>query len=293
MTIYALLDPKTNNIRYVGQTTQKVNLRYNGHLNEAIRHKKRTKVKNWIKSLLNQNLKPKLIELENADNFNKLCELEKFYISYFNFLTNNSLLNHTEGGEGTPGRILSKNTKKLISKANKGLKRSEECKKKISNSKIGHKHSDEYKIKARSWHKKRPIIDLETLEIYESIMDASRKLNVSSGHIATTLKEKRYTIKNRYLEYLPNNILDLESWSNNLLTDKKLEKKYKDLKKFQQKAIFCVETGEIFESIKQAAKQLNLDSSRISAVCKNKRKSTGNYSFKYFKETCGSSEENK
>jgi plasmid maintenance system antidote protein VapI len=41
----------------------------------------------------------------------------------------------------------------------------------------------------------------------------------------------------------------------------------------------CLETGEVFKSGREAAKKLNLQRSKISNVCKGKRKSTGGYTF--------------
>jgi len=43
----------------------------------------------------------------------------------------------------------------------------------------------------------------------------------------------------------------------------------------------CVETGEIFAKISEAARKMNLSQSKISLVCSGKRKSTGGYHFKY------------
>lgn len=46
-------------------------------------------------------------------------------------------------------------------------------------------------------------------------------------------------------------------------------------------ALYCVETGELFSSIKEAAIKLNLQSSKICNVLKGKRKHTGGLTFKY------------
>ena len=51
--------------------------------------------------------------------------------------------------------------------------------------------------------------------------------------------------------------------------------------KMGTKKVQCIETGETFESITECAKQLKLNPSHITAVCKGKRKSTGHKHFKY------------
>jgi hypothetical protein len=60
-------------------------------------------------------------------------------------MNGNKLVNLTNGGDGTPGRVCSEETKKKISESNKGKKISEETKKKISESNKGKKLSDEHK----------------------------------------------------------------------------------------------------------------------------------------------------
>jgi deoxycytidylate deaminase len=47
------------------------------------------------------------------------------------------------------------------------------------------------------------------------------------------------------------------------------------------KAVLCVETGEVFKSGREAAKKLNLKASKISNVCHGKRRTTGGYTFKF------------
>lgn len=51
------------------------------------------------------------------------------------------------------------------------------------------------------------------------------------------------------------------------------------------KAIICLETNKVYRSAREAAKDLNLQYSKISNVCTGKRKSTGGYTFKFFKSS--------
>lgn len=90
--IYVLKHPITEEIRYIGVTTSKVNLRYSQHLYS----KKRlgTPVSKWIYSLSLEELKPSIevIEICNKENWE---EREKFWISNYE-----NLLNIHEGGKG-------------------------------------------------------------------------------------------------------------------------------------------------------------------------------------------------
>lgn len=47
------------------------------------------------------------------------------------------------------------------------------------------------------------------------------------------------------------------------------------------KKVYCIELDSVFESAKQAAKQLNLSNSNIAKCCKGKYKTTGGYHWKY------------
>ena len=54
--IYTLSNPLTNEIRYIGKTSQKLEKRLDNHLY----NKSKTYCKSWIQSLINNNLKPKI-----------------------------------------------------------------------------------------------------------------------------------------------------------------------------------------------------------------------------------------
>lgn len=89
--IYGLICPLSNEIRYVGKTTQKLNKRLSQYLSAT--YKSNPHKYNWINQLKLQGLKPtiKIIEICNSVNW---VEREKFWI---NDITN--LTNITQGGE--------------------------------------------------------------------------------------------------------------------------------------------------------------------------------------------------
>jgi hypothetical protein len=90
--IYGLVDPRTNEIRYVGKTKRTLRVRLRAHINDE--PKSNTYKHNWINQLKQINLDPIIIELELCDE-NTWIEREKYWISYFKNLTN-----LTTGGEG-------------------------------------------------------------------------------------------------------------------------------------------------------------------------------------------------
>lgn len=117
--IYYLIDPRTNEIRYVGKTTKSLTYRLiNGHMQDT----SKTHKTNWIKSLKKEGLMPIIELVETCDNEEKCNYLEKYHIQLLGRADKGLgiLVNSTDGGEGTTGRVLTKETKGKISKGNKG-----------------------------------------------------------------------------------------------------------------------------------------------------------------------------
>lgn len=72
--IYTLIDPITNEIRYVGKTTQDPIKRYSQHLRNS--KKRKTFVNIWVNDLLNDNIKPIMNVVDSCESCNWI-ELEK------------------------------------------------------------------------------------------------------------------------------------------------------------------------------------------------------------------------
>ena len=106
MTIYVLIDPRTEEIRYVGRTSKKPEERLFGHIYRSNRgcHKDR-----WIRQLRRAGLVPRMVVIQRVP---LLCwrEAERYWIGHFNSI-GCPLTNSAEGGEGTPGCITSEKTR--------------------------------------------------------------------------------------------------------------------------------------------------------------------------------------
>lgn len=109
--IYALLDPRDNEVRYIGKTTNPKN-RLSGHITECKKEQSTHYRAKWIKSLLKDNLKPLI-------KFLKICALTdfvKYETEYIQLYKNNKLTNSDETGQGNVGRrqeILDKQSEKM------------------------------------------------------------------------------------------------------------------------------------------------------------------------------------
>lgn len=98
-TVYALSDPSTGLIRYVGITTRTLSSRVSEHIyNSTCR---RTHCASWVKSLTRKGLRPVPLVLETGDGAGWADAERKWIASYR--AAGADLTNHTDGGEGTLG----------------------------------------------------------------------------------------------------------------------------------------------------------------------------------------------
>lgn len=153
--IYGLIDPITNRIRYIGYTKNKnPKMRLYGHISEAKTlskpSSKNNHKNNWIRKLLNLNIRPRFIIIEIVP-FSKRKKKEKEWIAFFG---KENLVNATDGGDGGLGRRATEEEKlarSLASKGrpawNKGIPHTQEAKDKMSKTRKGRKLSD--------YHRKR------------------------------------------------------------------------------------------------------------------------------------------
>jgi AP2 domain len=134
--IYALVDPITNFVRYVGKANNPKR-RHFLHINPSSL-RPNTRKNNWIKSLLAVGKKPELIFLEEIKE-SVWQEAERRWIYYYRNISGYpELTNGTSGGDGAErGHKKTPDTLKKLSISGLGHKVSQETRDKISQSKIG------------------------------------------------------------------------------------------------------------------------------------------------------------
>lgn len=161
--IYALIDPRDSQVRYVGKANNPLD-RYTNHFNSA--RDKNTHKRNWINNVRESGYRPELLILDEVPK-SDWQYWEKFYISLFK-TWGFSLVNYTNGGDGTTFGN-SGSFKKGQIPHNKGKKWSKEVIDKIR---------DNYKPNKGSY-KKVIQYDLNKNEIkrYDCISDAVRESN--------------------------------------------------------------------------------------------------------------------
>lgn len=98
--IYKLVDPRTDTVRYIGMTVQRLCKRLCGHVHHA-KHNNSIRDK-WIKELLNLRLRPIISLVEEVDK-SLWQKREKYWIAYYRKVSN--LTNICDGGNGSPGMV--------------------------------------------------------------------------------------------------------------------------------------------------------------------------------------------
>ena len=131
---------------------------------------------------------------------------------------------------------------------NYGLKRSVETRKKISQGLIGKNC--------------KPVICLETLQVYDSCTHAAEVIGTSSGTISACCIKEHYTIFNLHFRYY-DEIIDYS----NIEIPKKI--------KPRARAVKCIESGIIYDSIAEASRQTKTNKSSISSCCLGVYKTAG------------------
>jgi hypothetical protein len=155
--IYMLIDPVSDEVKYIGKTKRTLAKRLENHLYEL---KYNTKKVNWIKSLKSKNLIPFIFELDRVPN-EDVNFWEIHYISLFRSW-GIELLNGTPGGDGLPlGYKHSAETKRKIGLASirtrAGKQATDTARLNMSIAHKGKKHSEEFKTHISNCNKLRKL----------------------------------------------------------------------------------------------------------------------------------------
>ena len=281
---------------YIGQTIEsKPQKRWglNGKGYTGKKDEKTTRFANSIRKYGWDNFKHEVIGVVEAETKEQLVldldEWEKYYIWLYDSFYNG--YNLTTGG--TNGKVHSEDTKAKISKSHIGKTHSEETKQKLSYilsqrsgeecAMYGKKHTEEAKQKmskakkgkytgAKNWCSK-PVICLNTKEIFENVNHAKQKYpkgNITACCIGNTHYAGRHPETNEHLFWMY--VEDYEK-----ATDEEIKNKCTLAvidNKCKMKKVICLETDEIFCSVKEAT---NKYGGCIGGCCQGKNASAGKH----------------
>lgn len=180
---------------------------------------------------------------------------EKYWIHYYD--TYNFGYNCTTGGEGLKGYKHSEKTKAILAQKSTG-----------NTSHLGHRHSQYTKDLLSNLHKGNTYWKgkTHTAESKKKMSDSAqgktiRKETREKLSIAATGRKHTLETKKKMSEYA---------------------RVYRTGKNASRAtSVICIDTGEVFDTIQEAACKMGLDNSAIGKCCKGRLKTTGGYRWKY------------
>lgn len=261
--IYGLIHPITKEIKYIGKS-DKPQSRLWQHITDSRQSGRKNKREAWIKSLLNQELKPEIIILEKVSQ-NEWKTKERKWISKYK----NQLKNDTNGGDGIDGYIhTSESLKKMkpswikkgqrLSKKTefqKGHIKTKEWKEKVSNKLKGYKHSEKTK---------------------QNMSIAQKKIAKKRSEL---MKGNKYALGTKWTEERKREFIKMRTgYKMSEKTKEKIRiKTNKPIIQYDKQNNFIKE----WESARYAGKILNISHTAINNNLKKKSTTSGEFIWKY------------
>lgn len=155
MFVYALSDPRTGEIRYIGQTVVSLSRRLRQHLQKSAL-KSHGHKNHWLKELLAVALQPCIHHMQTVSSLAELDACEIYWIAFMK-AQGNPLTNGTTGGEGL--RNPSAEVRARMSAAKKGKApvcaghKTPEHRESLRQANLGKKASAETRAKMSTAHK--------------------------------------------------------------------------------------------------------------------------------------------
>ncbi len=229
--VYALKDPRSGEVRYVGVTFRGRQRRLTEHLSKA-KLGGATHRDCWLRSLSANSIEPTYETLESGlgDSWQ---EAERRQITSHRLTSN--LVNHTDGGEGTPGYVPTAELRQAWSNVRRGRKYPEGRRSGM----LGRKHTAEAKEKIRRAGTGRRHEATARLKV--SAARKGKPLSIDHRHKLSAAKK--------------GGSLSAEHRSKIALSTK------------NRAAVLCVDTGETFASITAAAKKMGVNEASIYQAC--------------------------
>ncbi len=235
MVIYLLTDT-TNGKQYVGQTTKTLGERLTQHRSGDLLVDRALNAHGW------ENVKVEI--LEECETYDELNRLEQEWIDVLETKSPNGY-NLTDGGMGGPGHKLSKEAKQRISRKNKGRKHSEATLKKISKAVTKAMQDPELRQRLSEANQGKKHTD-ESRQKMSKTRQGKARDEETKEKIGVSNTGKRRTPEDR----------------------QKMSEACKGNRGCH--AVLNVETGVVYDSIKEAALAYNIPSPCIVNACRGK-----------------------
>lgn len=118
---------------------------------------------------------------------------------------------------------------------------------------------------------------------YQHRDESRRKMSLTKKKIGSMRGEKNHYYGKHHTPEIREKMA--EAWKNPERLARLKEQNEKLDRTYQQRKVLNIETGEVFNSIKEAASKYNLKETHISRVCRGGRKTTGGFHWEYVDKT--------
>lgn len=219
MIIYALIDPRTDQPRYIGKTMRTAHRRLRRHLSRCYLDQADTHKNRWLRQLLAAGLEPRIVVMEQCATASELAAAERRHIAEQR-AAGARLTNLTPGGDGGSGPHTAESREK-IRLALTGKKKSEQHRQQIIAIITGRKASsatrallsrirkgknptprtEAYRLTMRDAKGGRPFVDQHG-NLYDTQKGAARQLDLQPGHINSVLNGSRKSTGGYVFTYL-------------------------------------------------------------------------------------------
>jgi hypothetical protein len=216
--VYALIDPRDNEVRYIGKTFRSVHRRLRRHLSPCYL-KGNTHKERWLRQLIARGLEPAVVVLETCATDEELCSAERRHIAEHR-TRGVRLTNATDGGDGTAGykrtpQAIERTRRALIGKpksaehrlrigrAGRGRRASESTRallrvvRKLPRSPLSEVHRENLS-RAKGG---RPFVDQHG-NVYATQKGTARSLGLNVGHLNEVLHGTRTHVKGLHFRFL-------------------------------------------------------------------------------------------
>ena len=287
--IYKLIDPVSNEIRYIGLTFNTLKQRLGSHYSDP----GKTHKCNWIRKLKSQGLKPIIESVEeNISSYEEVCEKEIYYIEYFKNIGCN--LTNIEPGGGINKKISDETKKKMsisaksrnfklvltdeqrlrlsISAIEKFKDDNEREKLRISNKRYENSKTEMQKLNDILIQNNKFVYqydkDMNLINKFTSIRDVERQTGISRTNVSKCCKHKVRMVGGFVWRF------------DGDLTPPEYKKGHVSVIQYDMYMNFIKE----YKNSNVAANELNLNSSNILSCCKVIQKSSGGFKWSYKNE---------
>lgn len=116
MIVYALKDPRTGDVRYIGKTTKSLQRRIAEHTSPSSYRRGRNHRERWIAALIHLGMRPEAETILHASTVEEMDQAECLCIQFARDI-GLTLVNATDGGDGKSGYIHSERTRQRMKEA--------------------------------------------------------------------------------------------------------------------------------------------------------------------------------